>query len=52
MEYVRSRMRVEFIKKDDIEKITKQQSKLPFSGIHKSYEKYDSYSIKKRSSYA
>ena len=52
MKNVRNRMRVEFIKKDDTDKITKQQSNLPFSGIHKSSKNYDTYSIKKRSSYA
>ena len=37
MEKVRNRIKVEFIKKDDIDKIIKQQSKLTFNGIHKSY---------------
>ena len=36
MENVRNRMKVEFIKKDDTDKIIKQQSKVTFNGIHKS----------------
>ena len=46
MENIRNRIKVEFIRKDDNEKIIKQQSKLTFNGIHKSYEKYDSYTFK------
>ena len=46
MENVRNRIKVEFIRKDDTDKIIKQQSKLTFSGIHKSYENYDSYTFK------
>ena len=46
MEDVRNRIKVEFIKKDDNEKIVKQQSKLTFNGIHKSYENYYSYTFK------
>ena len=41
-EDVRNRIIVEFIKKYVIDKIRKQQSKLTFNGIRKSYEKYDS----------
>ena len=37
MENGRNRMKVEFIKEDVNEKIIKQQSKLTFKGIHKSY---------------
>ena len=47
MENVRNRMKVEIIKKDDTDKITKQQSKLTFNGIRKSYENYDSYTSKR-----
>ena len=36
MENVRNRCKIEFIKKEDIIKIIKQQSKLTFDGIHKS----------------
>ena len=36
-------MRLEFFRKDDIKIIIKQQSKLTFNGIHKSYENCDSY---------
>ena len=46
MENIRNRCKIEFIRKDDNEKIIKQQSKLTFNGIHKSYENYDSYTFK------
>ena len=46
LENVRDRLKVEFIKKDDTDKIIKQQSKLTFNGIRKSYENYDSYKFK------
>ena len=46
MENVRNRIKVKFFKKDDSDKILKQQSKLTFNGIHKSYENYDSYTFK------
>ena len=46
MENVRNRIKVEFIKKDDTDKIIKQQPKLTLNGIHKSYENYDSYTFK------
>ena len=46
MENVRNRIRVELIRKDDTDKIKKQQSKLTSNGIHKSYENYDSYTFK------
>ena len=42
----RNRCKIEFIRKDDNEKIVKQQSKLTFNGIHKSYENYDSFTFK------
>ena len=45
IESVRNRLRIEFIKKYDCKKIIKQQSKLTFSGIHKSYENCDSYTF-------
>ena len=35
LENVRNRLKLEIIKKDDIKKIIKQQSKLTFNGIHK-----------------
>ena len=47
MEIVRNRLELEFIKKDDFEKIIKQQSKLTFKGLHKSYENCDSYVFRK-----
>ena len=46
MENVRKRIRIKFIEKDDHREIIKQQSKLTFNGIHKSYENYDSYTFK------
>ena len=45
-EKVRDRVKVEFNTKDDKEKVLKQQSKLPFNGIHKSYTDYDSFTFK------
>ena len=46
MENVRNRLKTKFIKKDDYREIIIQQSKLPFNGIHKSYEKCDSYTFR------
>ena len=46
MENVRNRSKIEFIKKDEEEKMVKWQSKLTFNGIHKCYEKYDSFTFK------
>ena len=46
MENVRNRIKVEFFQKDDNEKISKQQSKLTFNGILKSYKNYDGYTFK------
>ena len=46
MENFRNRITVEFISKDDTDKIIKQQSKLTFKRIHKSYENYDSYTFR------
>ena len=46
MENVRNRFKIEFIIKDDYREIIKQQYKLTFKGIHKSYEKCDNYTIK------
>ena len=46
MENVRNRLKSKFIKKDNYKKIIEYQSKLTFSGIHKSYENCDSYTIK------
>ena len=45
-EKVRNRFKIEFIKRNEIDKIRKQQSKLTFDGIHKSYENCDSYLFK------
>ena len=46
MENVRNRLKTKFIKKDDYREIIKQQSRLTFNGIHKSYESCDSYTFK------
>ena len=46
MENVQNRLKIKFIKKDDYRKIIKQQSKLTFNGIHKSYDNCDSYTFK------
>ena len=46
MENVRTRRKVKFIRKSGTDKIIKQQSKLTFNGIRKSYENYDSYTFK------
>ena len=46
MENVRNRLKIKFVKKDDHKEIIKQQSKLTFNGIHKSYENCDSYTFK------
>ena len=47
MEIVRNCLQLEFIKRHDYKKVIKQQSKLTFNGIHKSYEICDSYVFKK-----
>ena len=47
LENVRNRLGLELIKKGDIKKIVKQQSKLTFNGIQKSYENYYSVTYKK-----
>ena len=46
MENVRNFLKIKFIKQDDYREIIKQQSKMTFNGIHKSYEKCDSYTFK------
>ena len=46
MENVRNRVKIKFIKKDNYREIIKQQSKMTFNGIHKSYENCDSYTFK------
>ena len=47
MENVRNRLGLKFFRKDEYKEIIKYQSKLTFSGIHKSYENCDSYVFKK-----
>ena len=52
LENVRNRLGLELIKKGDIKKIIKQQSKLTINGNQKSYENCYSFTFKKkRSSY-
>ena len=46
MENVRNRLKIKIVKKDDYRETIKQQSKLTFNGIHKSYENCDSYTHK------
>ena len=46
LEKLSNRLRLELIKKDDNKENIKQQSKLTFDGIHKSYENCDSYTFK------
>ena len=46
-ENVRNRLKLEIFKKDDIKIIIKQQSKLTFNGVHKSYENCDSFTFKR-----
>ena len=46
MENVRNRIKVEFNRKDDTDKIIKQQSESTLNGIHKSYENYDTFIFK------
>ena len=48
MEKVRNRIKVELFKKHDTRNFIKQQSKLTFNGIHKSYGNCDSYSFKQK----
>ena len=42
---IRNRLRLEFIRKGDTEKIIQQQSKITFNGFRKSYENCDSYTF-------
>ena len=46
MENVRNRLKIKPVKKDDYKGIIKLQSKLPFNGIHKSYENCYIYTFK------
>ena len=47
LENFRHRFEIAFSKRHDYKKIIKEQSKLTFNGIQKSYEKCDSYSFKR-----
>ena len=46
MENIRNRINVEFILNDDNHKLIKQQSKVTFNEIQKSYVNCDSYTFK------
>ena len=46
MENVRNRLKIKFFKNDDYRAIIKQQSKLTFNGIDKSYENCYSYTVR------
>ena len=46
MENIRDRLKIKFVKNDNYREIVKQQSKLTFNGIQKSYENCDSYTFK------
>ena len=46
LENIRNRLKIEIIKKCENDKIIKQQSKLTFNGIHKSYTSYITYTFK------
>ena len=46
MENVRNVLKIKFIRKDKYREIIKQQSKMTFNGVHKSYENCDSYTFK------
>ena len=48
MENVRNRCKIEFIKRDDYDKILKQQRQLAFNGLHKNFDNCDSYLVKER----
>ena len=46
LENICNRLKIEFTKNCENDKIIKQQSKLTFDVIHKSYTSYDSYTLK------
>ena len=45
-ENVQNRLKIKFVEKNEYREILKQQSKLTFNGIHKSYENCDRYTFK------
>ena len=47
-ENIRNRVNIEFVDKNNVDKIIKIQSKLSFNGIHKSFDTFDSFLMKKR----
>ena len=46
LEKTRNRLKIEFIKNCEIDKIIKQQSKLTFNGNHISFKKYCTFTFK------
>ena len=48
MENVGKRVRVEFLRKDEGDKVFKQQSKLTITGIHRSQTNYEGYTSKQK----
>ena len=46
LENIRNRLKIEFIKNCENDKIIKQQSKLTLNGVHKTYTIYNSYTFK------
>ena len=46
IEIVRNCLKIKIVRRDDYREIIKQQPKLTFNGIHKSYENCDSYTFK------
>ena len=48
MKNVRSKLKIELVKKDDDSKLVKVQSELTFEAFHKSYDKYGTYTSKQK----
>ena len=46
LENVQNRLKIKLVRKDDYREIIKQQCKLTFNGVHKSYETCNSYTFK------
>ena len=47
MEHVRNRIKLQFVKNTNEEKVLRYQSRFNFDGIHKSYLDYDSFTFEK-----
>ena len=48
LDFIRNRLQLEFIKKEEYKELRKRQSKLTFNGIHKSYENCGSSTFKNK----